>query len=155
TQEVRFSGSDLTAACGGTATGILDSGASDELTSSWVSMTKGFCAASKQGLPTRAAFLGEGAAVTQFATGQIDLAYTAAGYRSDTGLTTVPPDQRRDTVAIPVGLGAGVIAMGGGAKQLVDGLAIGDKAPYPDGSISLTKQEFSTLLGGGVERLAS
>ena len=82
-----FSNDDPVAACGGPASGVLSSGASDQLIDTWAGWTRDFCAKGLAGgAPTRSTFGGEGLAVRDFAKGNIDFAYTAAGYNPDVGL---------------------------------------------------------------------
>ncbi len=136
-------------ACGGSAPGALHSGGSDEMADAYALWTRADCVASHTGAPTLAAFSDERAAVSGFTTGLDDIAYTAAGYNSTVGVGTTPTAQQRPAVAIPIALNASVIAAGGGQHQLVNGIPLGDKTRYPDGSLALTAGEVGALLGGG------
>ncbi|HWW52341.1 MAG TPA: hypothetical protein VNY84_01130, partial [Acidimicrobiales bacterium] len=101
------------------------------------------------GALTRASFgTGEGTAVTQFANGALDLAYTAGGFDKDmatgsaAGSGLVAPDLvRRPAVAIPVGLSAAVLGVAGGQKVQ------SHKVPYKE--IDMTAGEASKMVGLG------
>jgi hypothetical protein len=76
-----FAVDDPIAACGGPASGVVNSAGSDRTVDAWSSWTRDFCGQpGSTGAPTRATFGGEGLAVRDFASGNVDLAYTAAGY---------------------------------------------------------------------------
>ena len=150
--KLAFTDNNPLAACGGTATGALTTAGSDELADAWSAWTRDVCARTGRGAPTLISFsdpLGESGDVTQFARGELDVAYTTAGYDDQVGLTTVPASKRRTAVAIPLALNASVVAAGGGQHQLLNGIALGDYAPYADGSLELTAGEIGALLGGG------
>jgi len=149
TLKLDFADADPLAACGGAAAGALNTGGSDEISDAWAAWTRDECARTGSGAPTRASFTDERAAVTSFAQGDLDIAYTAAGYDAKVGLPSVPAASRRAAVAIPIALNASVIAAGGGQHQLVNGIPLGDKARYPDASLELTAAETGALLGGG------
>jgi sortase A len=137
-----FVNDEVLAACGGPATGVLASGGSDQMQDAWAQWTKDVCKRpGAAGAPSRAAFLGEGAAVQAFAAGQLDLAYTAVGYDNAVGL--VAGLSQRTAVATPVALNAAVIAVGGGYIT-----PSGAKAPYPE--IKMTAAEVAALFGGGL-----
>jgi LPXTG-site transpeptidase (sortase) family protein len=149
TFKIEFAVDDPITACGGPAKGILSTASGDEMSDAWAGWTRALCQQQTGGAASRTAFTGEGAAVSSFAQGDVDLAYTGAGYDSTVALTAIAPDQRRKAVAVPVALNASVIAAGGGQHQLINGAPFGDKAPYPDGSLSLTADEAAGLLGYG------
>jgi sortase A len=143
TVPLTFVDDEVDAACGGAAPGVLASGGSDQMQDAWAQWTKDVCQRpGAAGAPSRAAFLGEGAAVQAFAGGQLDLAYTAAGYDAAVGLAA-GVNERRAAVATPVALNAAVIAVGGGYIT-----PSGAKAPYPE--IKMTAAEVSALFGGGL-----
>ena len=73
--------------------------------------------AGASGAPTRASFSGEGPAVRSFSTGDLDLAYTGAGYDKAVGLGPTDPTQQRPTGRIPIALNAAVLGVGGGSVQ--------------------------------------
>jgi sortase A len=133
----------LAAACGGPAAGVLSSGGSDQMQDAWALWTKDLCTRpGAAGSASRAAFVGEGTAVTSFAGGNLDLVYTAAGYNADVGLAADAPSKRA-AVATPVALNAAVVAVGGGYLT-----STGAKQPYPE--IKLTAAEVAALFGGGL-----
>ena len=142
--KLSFKDTDPIAGCGGPAPGILVSGGSDRMQDAWISWTLDHChEAGQTGGASRAVFNGEGAAVNSFATGKIDLAYTAAGYGNEVGLLDAANRQSpRQAVAVPIGLNAAVIAVAGG-HQDKDHV----KQPYDD--LSLTQEEVAGLLSGG------
>ncbi len=150
TVKLEFTDGNPIAACGGAADGIVNSAGSDEVSDLWASWTRDLCAKTGTKAPSRTAFTGEGAAVTQFANGDVDLAYTAAGYDPDVGLLSDGATGTRNAVAIPLALNASVFGSGGGQHQLVNNLPLGDKAPYPDGSVSLDASEVAAFLTGGI-----
>jgi sortase A len=137
-----FKNADPLSACGGTATGVIASGASDQLSGTWAGWTQAACSMQgASGAPTRFSPTGEGSAVDGFATGDLDLAYTGAGYNAAVGL--LPADApKRAAVAVPVALDAAVIAVGGGSIT-----PSGDKATYPE--VKMTASEVAALFGGG------
>jgi hypothetical protein len=105
-----FVNDEVDAACGGPAVGVLATGGSDQMQDAWAQWTKAACKLPGAiGAPSRASFPGEGAALQSFASGQLDLAYTAAGYDDGVGLAKSLP-ARRAAVAIPVALNAAVLA---------------------------------------------
>jgi hypothetical protein len=94
--------------CGGAASGILSTAASDQMTDAWPAWTVDACSrpGAAKGAPTSATFAGEGPAVQGYTAGMFDLAYTAVGYNADVGL--VPSGTSpRPSVATPVALNAG------------------------------------------------
>jgi sortase A len=149
TTKLTFTDADPIKACGGTAPGALNTGGSDELVDAWSTWTRQFCAASGTAAPTRAAFSGESSALSAFSSGDYDIAYSGAGYDSTVGLAD-PSLGTRGFVAVPVALNAAVVATGGGYRQVVDGLPIGDKAPYAQSD--LRARDAATLLGGGIRQ---
>jgi LPXTG-site transpeptidase (sortase) family protein len=148
--KLEFTDGNPIAACGGAADGIVNSAGPDEVSDLWASWTRDICAKTGTKAPSRTAFTGEGSAVTQFANGEVDLAYTAAGYDADVGLLSDGATGTRNAVAIPLALNASVFGSGGGQHQLVNNLPLGDKAPYPDGSVSLDASEVASFLTGGI-----
>lgn len=148
TVKLSFADANPLAGCGGFASDVLTTGGSDEISDAWVNWTRSLCASTHEGAPTRVSFLGEGPSVASFSSGALDLVYTSAGYDSSVGF--VPAGGRRPAIAVPIALNAAVVAAGGGQHQIVNGAPIGDKARYPDGSLSLTAAEVGALLGGGV-----
>jgi len=151
--KISFTDSDPVAACGGAATGALNTAAGDEVSDAWANWTRNLCQQQAGGAASRAAFTGEGAAVSTFAQGDVDLAYTSAGYSDAVGLSTIAADSRRKAVAVPVAINAAVIATGGGQHQFVNGQPSGDKAPYAEGSLALSAGEVAAMLGGGQQWL--
>src|SRR5262249_6780665 len=78
---ITFANADPIAGCGGSAAGAINTGGSDQLSDAWSNWTVQACRQpGATGAPTRASFIGEGEAVQSFVTGDLDLAYTAAGY---------------------------------------------------------------------------
>ena len=149
-----FTDSNPFAACGGPAKGMLTTAGSDEVADLWPAWTRDECVKTHGGAPTLVQFGQESIAVTQFARGEVDLAYTAAGYDDAVGLASVPAKQRRAAIAVPLALNASVIAAGGGMHVAVDGQVTGEKVPYPDGSLELSAGEAAALLGGGQQYIA-
>jgi hypothetical protein len=97
---------DATAGCGGPADGQIISAAPDRLTEAWVAWTIGECG--DDGTATSASFTNDGAALGQFASGSVDLAYSGvpvgtAGFGEAT----------RPAVHTPVALNATVLAVAG------------------------------------------
>jgi sortase A len=138
-----FIAADPLAGCGGAAPGAISSAGSDQMKEAWASWTVASC---KQpgavGAATRGNFGGEGDAVKLFAGGQVDLAYTSAGYNADVGL--LPADvPHRNAVATPLALNAAVIAVGGGFVS-----PFGEKVPYTQPR--LTAADAAALFSGGV-----
>ena len=148
TTPLTFVDADPIKACGGTATGVVNTGGSDELVDAWGSWTREYCGLpGSAGAPTRAAFSGEDLALKGLDSGDLDLAYSGAGYGSSAKLVD-PALGTRATVAIPVAVNASVVATGGGYRQLVNGDPIGDKSPYPQNQ--LKARDAAALLGGGI-----
>jgi sortase A len=152
-----FVDADPVAGCGGPATGSLASSGSDEMADAWASWTRDFCATNTavEGAPTGASFGPEGeyldgapeGAVSKFAAGELDIAYTASGYTDEVGLGPADPTTRRAAIAVPIAINASVVAAGGGFIQYIEGQPIG-KAPYP--TLELTPAEASALVSGGI-----
>jgi hypothetical protein len=149
TVKLTFGNNDPLAACGGFAKNSLSSGGSDEISDAWASWTRAICRKTGIEAPTSVSFPGEGPSVVNFVDGDIDLAYTASGYDPTVGLAPAGSEKTRPAIAVPLALNASVIAAGGGQQLLVNGSPIGDKVPYPDGSLELTAAEVGALLGGG------
>lgn len=140
-QPITYANNDPIAGCGGTANGVLSSGGSDRMTESWINWTLGECVLpGRKGAATRSSFLGEGPAVSSFAGGGLDLAYTAGGYDSVMGLLgsgqlTGGP---RPAVAIPIALNATVLAVR--EDQNVNGHQV------PITSLQLTAADIAAIL---------
>jgi sortase A len=144
TTELHFGTDDPLAGCGGAAKGIVSTAGSDQMSDAWSAWSRDACTKPGfSGAPTRGVFSGEGLAMTGFTSGDVDLAYTAAGYDSAIGLGPTDPSTQRDAVATPVALNAAVIAVGGGYRQ-----DTGDKAPYPP--LKVTVAEMAAMFAGGV-----
>ena len=147
--EVTYASSNPLAACGAPLADPVASGGSDFMQEAWIAWSLGACRRpGSKGALSRASFVGEGTAVTQFANGALDLAYTAGGFDKDmatgskpgSGLTD-PSLPRRPAVAVPVGLGAAVLGVGGGQT-------IGShKIPYRE--IDMTAGEMAKMIGLG------
>ena len=144
---ISFTDADPIAGCGGTAEGVLATGASDRLSDAYGAWTRDECEQpGAAGAPTSGSFPSEGDALVGYSQGNLDLAYTAAGYNADVGLLPATVTERRASVPTPIALNAAVIAVGGGNTQV-----IGDKAPYAN--IKLTTAEVAAIFGGGIPRL--
>jgi hypothetical protein len=143
---LKFTDADPIVACGGTAPGVLQAAASDELTDAWAGWTRNFCGDKGTQAPSTTAFTGEGSAVNSFLQGGIDIAYGSAGLDPATGMINSTTGTR-DTVAVPIALNAAVVAVGGGFRQFVNGLP-GDKLPYPQ--LQMTAADAAALLGNGI-----
>jgi sortase A len=150
--KLSFTETDPIAACGGPAAGVVSSAASDELSDAWSTWTRDFCATHEGGAPSRMAFTGEGDAVTSFAKGDIDLAYTASGYDGEAGLVDADVTARRNAIAVPVALNAAVIGVGGGYHPIVNGAPSFDKSPYPQ--LLVSRAEAGAMIGGGLDLFA-
>jgi hypothetical protein len=139
-----FKDDDPIAGCGGPATGVLLSGGADRLQDAWISWTLDDCHRDgRQGGASRAVFNGEGTAVNAFATGKLDIAYSATGYGNEAGLLDeANRASPRPVIAVPVALNAAVIAVAGGRRN-----DTGVKVPYED--LRLTLPEVAGLLSGG------
>ena len=138
-----FGAADTISACGGPAAGIVTSGGSDRMSDLWIQGTLAQCDEGDGGTGalTRAVFTGEGESLSSYTAGLADMAYSALGYDEQAAL--VPdPSQGRESIAVPVGLNAMVLAVGGGQK-----LANGNRVPYTD--VTLTSEEFTIFLAGG------
>ncbi len=142
--DLDFLDADPIAGCGGPAPGILATASTDALSEAWIRWTLDSC--NTQGLNgawTAALFGDEVNAVDRFARGELDVAYTGVGYNDEAGFLsdeTLAQGPRR-SVAVPVGIGASVLALGNGYRS-------GDrKIPY--GPTTLTTDELTTILAGG------
>jgi hypothetical protein len=122
------------------ATAFTSAG-SDRMLSWWTDLALAGCRGS--GVVTNNfAPLGEGEAISAFASGQRDLAYTASG-RTDTRGFDPPTD--RPAVYTPVGVNAAVIAAVGGNPLYTDpSWPVGFPRPYED--IKLTAEEAASLI---------
>jgi hypothetical protein len=141
--QLTFANSDPIAGCGGAAKGVVTSGASDSLQDAWVGWTSAACKLPGQvGALTTANFAGEGSAVSSFAAGNLDMAYTAVGYNADAKLAPADAETKRPAIAVPIGLNAVVLAVGGG---YID--PTGRYRPYD--TPQLTTAEITALLAGG------
>jgi hypothetical protein len=135
---------DPIAGCGGPATGVLATGGSDRMSDAWVRWTLTECRkAGRTGAAGRASFQGEGAALTSYSSGSLDLAYTSAGYNANVGLTTSDVTLR-PSVAVPLAINATVLALGGGTVDTSD-----QKVPYRD--VKLMATEVAHMFGGGYQ----
>ena len=134
---------DPVGACGGPASGALNTQGPDRLSDAWANWTRRLCeSAPGTGAATRASFGSEESAVKDFAEGALDVAYTAVGYNSDVGLAARATTQR-NAVAVPIGVNAAVIAVANGYKP-----PPGDKVPYP--TIQLTPADAAAMFAGGL-----
>ncbi len=97
---------DPTTGCGGPAAGQISTAAPDRLTEAWVAWTIGECGG--EGTATSASFTNDGAALAQFTSGAVDLAYAGVPV-GRTGFG----DATRPAVHTPVGLNATVLAVAG------------------------------------------
>ncbi len=143
--DLAFIDADPVAGCGGPSVGALSGAASDSMSDAWVRWTLATCnQEGTSGAWTGMSFAGEGDAVSRFAQGQLDLAYTATGYDPDVGLvdTASVPNGPRPAVAVPIGLNAVVLGLGNG---YVGG--DGRKLPYDD--VHMTLDELAALVTGG------
>jgi hypothetical protein len=123
------------------ATAFLSAG-SDRMLSWWTDLALAACGGSGR-LTNNFAPLGEGEAVTAFAGGARDVAYTASGRTDLPGFNT--PTERA-AVYTPVGINAAVIAVVGGNPSYQDpAWPIG--MPHPYENIRLTAEEAATLVG--------
>jgi hypothetical protein len=125
---------------------VLTSAGSDRIFDLWVDETLAACDGKTTGAPTRASFTGEADAVSSFAEGLTDIAYTGLGYGDGTDLVEgIAADKvtRRAEVMVPIALNAAVIAVGNGRPDP----STNRKVPYSD--VKLTLTEVATLLGGG------
>jgi hypothetical protein len=146
--ELSFLATDENAGCGARDPAAVGSAGSDRMQELWTQSTLAQCQnAGSAGASTRFAPRGEGDALASFASGEIDLAYTAAGYRPVRGLDVSPA---RPAVYTPVALNAVVIATIGGGQVITDDPAwpIGKPRPYSP-PIRLSAAEVATLIGKG------
>ena len=140
-EPVTYAADDPFGGCGGPADGVVTSGGSDRMSDSWVNWTIGECKLpGRSGSATRVSFVGEGAGLTGFASGSLDMAYSAGGYDPQMGLVPSDPPPRA-AINVPVALNAVVFAVGGGTRS---GSAL---VPYHD--IKLTQSEIAAFLTGG------
>jgi hypothetical protein len=141
---ITYRNDDPIAGCGGPATGVLATGGSDRMEDSWVKWTLDECKKpGRSGAAGRASFQGEGAALTSYSSGSLDMAYTSAGYSSTVGLVSKDTTPR-PSVPVPIAVNATVLAVGGGTVN-----PDGQKLPYRD--IKMTTQEVAALFGGGFQ----
>lgn len=146
-QPITYQVEDPVAGCGGPADGVLATAGSDRLFDAWVAWTLGECAGSgRTGAAGRAAFQGEGTALSSYDAGGVDLAYSGAGYDEAVGLLEGGDGSPavRPSVAVPLALNAAVLAVGGGVLDQQ-----GQKVPFQD--IKLTLDEVAELMAGGFE----
>lgn len=144
---VTYRTSDPIAGCGGPAEGALSSAGSDRMFDLWVDLTLAKCEGNTSGAPTGASFTGEADAVTSFADGLTDIAYTGLGYGDGTDFVegeAADKTTRRGEVMVPIALNAVVLAVGNGYQDP----NTGHKAPYSD--VKLTLDEVATLVSGGI-----
>jgi len=138
-----YASSDPVAGCGGPAKGAVTSGGSDSLEDAWVGWTSTACKLPGQvGALTTGSFNGEGAALQGYLSGQLDLAYTALGFNPATGMVPVDAETKRPSVAVPIGLNAVVLGLGGTYFD-----STGRRRPYD--APQLTTAEVTALLAGG------
>ena len=109
TKTLAYQVDDPVAGCGGPASGFVTSGSSDRMSDAWVGWTLAECKRpGRRGAATTASFPGEGSAVADFASGKLDLAYSALGYNPDANLVGADPEDpnpvpKRAAVNVPVG----------------------------------------------------
>ncbi len=77
--ELTFTDADPLAGCGGTADGALSTGGPDRFIDSWAHLTRLHCQATGERAVTTAVLTGEGAGLTSFHSGSVDLTYSAVG----------------------------------------------------------------------------
>ncbi len=146
---IGYASADPLKACGTPRVDPVGTGGADFMQDAWIAMSLGFCAANgANGAPTRASFVGEGTAVTQYSNGALDLAYTAGGYNKDMATGSTPQSglitsdtPHRPSVAIPVALDAAVLGVAGG--QIVES----HKVPYKE--LQVKASEIAQLIGQG------
>ncbi|HEX3541560.1 MAG TPA: hypothetical protein VHT75_14080 [Acidimicrobiales bacterium] len=138
-QPLTFGSNDPIAGCGGPAAGVLSSGGSDRMTEDWINWSLAECVLpGRHGAATRSSFVGEGEAISSFAAGGLDIAYSASGYDSAVSLFTGTP---RPAVAVPFALNASVLGVI--ANQTVNGHQV------PVTGVNLTLPEIAGILNGG------
>ena len=143
--QLSYENADPISGCGGPANGILTSSGTDALSDAWINWTLAQChLPGHSGAASTMSFGAESDAVQRFASGQLDMAYSAAGYDPDVGLVPAAsvPGVPRAAVAVPVGLGAETVGVGNGY-----GAPDGTKLPYD--TVKLTSPETAVLLSGG------
>jgi hypothetical protein len=141
--QLTYASSDPIAGCGGPAKGAISSGGSDSLSDAWVAWTSKACKVPGQvGALTTGSFNGEGTALQGYASGQLDLAYSEFGLNPATGMVPADADAKRPSVAVPVGIGAAVLGLGGSYFD-----STGRRRPYDPAQ--LTTAEIAALIAGG------
>jgi hypothetical protein len=143
-----YAQSDPLAGCGGPAQGVLAAGGSDRMQDAWVGWTVADCKrAGQHGGATRMSFVGEGPALDMYASGGLDIAYTAGGYEPALGLSsaTAPDGGRRPSVAIPIAVNAASVGVAGSYTTA------GRYLPFRD--VDLTLPELTAMFGGGPSAL--
>ncbi|HEY5153557.1 MAG TPA: hypothetical protein VIJ47_02415, partial [Acidimicrobiales bacterium] len=134
---------DPVAGCGGPASSVVSSAASDRISDAWVNWTLAACKLPGQkGALTTASFLSEGDAVQGFSTGRVDMAYSAVGYDPAVDLAPDNPKPTRPAIYVPVAVNATVFAVGNG--QPGPG---GHKIPYTTPQLSL--DDTASMVAGG------
>lgn len=149
TTDLSYRIEDPIAGCGGPAAGVLATGGSDRVSDAWVGWTLEEChQPGRVGAPGRASFLGEGAAMAAYNSGNLDLAYSALGFDQQAKLAgaDVTADTARKSASVPVGLNATVLAVGGGIRDKDN-----QKVPYQD--VRLTLDEVTAMVAGGDQGL--
>jgi hypothetical protein len=142
TTDITYRIDDPIAGCGGPARGVLATGGSDRMSDAWVNWTLAECKRNgRTGAAGRGSFQGEGLSLDSYTAGSLDLAYTALGYNADADLRATDAIPRK-SVAVPIGVNATVLAVGGGFRD-----ADAQKLPYQN--LRLTLDEFTALVGGG------
>ena len=138
---------DPVAGCGGPASAVVTSAASDRMSNAWVNWTLAACKQPGQkGALTTASFLSEGDAVQNFSLGKVDMAYSAAGYNPIVNLAPDAPDPKRPAIYVPVAVNAAVMALGNGQPGLG-----GTKIPFSPASLTL--DEAAAIVSGGTAGL--
>jgi hypothetical protein len=131
--------------CNGPANGLLQSGGSDRMSQAWIDWTLAEChQPGAAGAPSSGAFSGEGTGVESFASGNVDVTYSASGYDDKVGFAPPAnhPNGRRAAVNVPVAVNAAVLALGNGYFD-----STGQKVPF--GDVKITQDQLAALLGGG------
>lgn len=126
--------------CEGQSPDVVTSAMPDRLQDAWLSWTRDTCQQANSPPPTSAFFEPEGNALDSFAAGEVDLTYSAVGYRPG-----FEPAARRGMVPVPVGLNAVVVAVGGGYP--VDDGTWPENFPKPHEQFRLTNDHLAILFG--------